>query len=447
MQNIGPINRKKPSIDNDSRRRAIRLTYLNGFLWAIGNGLVATTLVIFLASELGAKGLAISLILASPRLVGVLRLGVPALVAKLAPSGFGRKGLCIATYIASGVSLVFVPFAAIGVGQYDQGWGIAALVASWGIYHLLEFTATVTLWSWIGDIYPAKRRSLLLGHRERWLVIGRILGLTVSILLASVWSWLLPDAKKWIPLAVSASLGAIFLILAVIPLVLMPAMATSRSATPQAPWRTLLQAFMEKPYRRLLTYISWFGIANGLTMTAQSLYPIRILQFQYQDISLMRIGMRIGQSALAPWCGRFIASNGAKRLLIPCQLLVAVGPLFYLFATPDQRWWLIGAYLVWIAYAGINVGLDSLKLGLSDPDNNGPFVAVYHSVSDLSNAVSTIIGGIIYDALGQEDQEYVLKLYACLFVAGWIVRSMSVICINRLLDNRTLANLDPAGLE
>ena len=447
MPNTGPDNLEKPLIGTDARRQAIRLTYLNGLLWAIGNGLVATTLVIFLASELGAEGLAISLILASPRFAGVLRLGVPALVAKLAPSGFGRKGLCIATYIASGVSLVIVPFAAIGAGQYDQRWGIAVLVASWGIYHLLEFTATVTLWSWIGDIYPADERSTLLGYRERWLVIGRILGLTVSILLASVWSWLLPDAAKWIPLAASASLGALFLILAVMPLVLMPAMATCKSATPKAPWRTLIQAFSEKPYRRLLTYISWFGIANGLTMTAQSLYPIRILQFQYQDISLMRIGMRVGQSAIAPWCGRFIASQGARRLLIPCQLLVAVGPLFYLLATPDQRWWLIGAYIVWIAYAGINVGLDSLKLGLSDPDNNGPFVAVYHSVSDLSNAVSTVIGGIIYDVLGQENQEQVLTLYACLFVTGWVVRSMSVIWINRLVDVRALANNNPIGLE
>ncbi len=420
---------------------------MNGLLWAIGNGLVATTLVIYLASDLGAQGLAISLILASPRLAGVLRLGVPALVAWLAPSGFGRKGICIATYIASGMSLVFVPFASVGAGQFDQRWGIATLVASWGIYHLLEFTATVTLWSWIGDIYPTKIRSQLLGHRERWLVIGRIIGLTFSILLATLWAWLLPDAARWIPLAASASLGAIFLILAVIPLVVMPAMASAPSATPKNPWRTIVQAFSERPYRRLLAYLSWFGVANGLTMTAQSLFTIRVLNFRYEETSCLRIGMRVGQSMLAPWCGRFVASQGARRLLIPCQMLVALGPLFFLIASPEQRWWLAGAYVVWIAYAGINVGLDSLKLGLADPDNNGPFVAVYHSVSDLSNAVSTIIGGIIYDALSRDNLDQVLTLYAWLFFIGWVVRSLSVIWINRLLDHRSLANLGGQGLE
>ena len=61
----------------------------------IGNGLISTLLVIYLASDLGASGLSLSLILAAPRFAGLLRLGVPALMARLR----ARKAVCIAAYV------------------------------------------------------------------------------------------------------------------------------------------------------------------------------------------------------------------------------------------------------------------------------------------------------------------------------------------------------------
>ena len=67
---------------------AMRLASANAALWAIGNGLVSTLLVIYLASDLGASGLSLSLILTAPRFAGLLRLGVPALMARL--FGLGR---------------------------------------------------------------------------------------------------------------------------------------------------------------------------------------------------------------------------------------------------------------------------------------------------------------------------------------------------------------------
>ena len=62
------------------RRLAIRCAYANGFLWALGAGLTSISLVIYLALELGAVGIAISLILACPQLVGVSRLAAPQLI-------------------------------------------------------------------------------------------------------------------------------------------------------------------------------------------------------------------------------------------------------------------------------------------------------------------------------------------------------------------------------
>src|SRR6185312_3507339 len=110
--------------------RAMRLANANAAIWAIGNGLISTLLVIYLAADLGAKGLAVSLILAAPRFAGVLRLAVPALMARLR----ARKGMCIAAYILSAVVLCSVPAVAVLQSRTTGGVAIAILVVAWCLY-------------------------------------------------------------------------------------------------------------------------------------------------------------------------------------------------------------------------------------------------------------------------------------------------------------------------
>ena len=89
------------------RRRARGFAYWNGALWAIGNGLASSTLVIYLAFELGAEkiGLGIGFILAAPQIVGVLRLGAPVLIGRMA----NRKQFCVASFFLSAVGLMVLP--------------------------------------------------------------------------------------------------------------------------------------------------------------------------------------------------------------------------------------------------------------------------------------------------------------------------------------------------
>jgi hypothetical protein len=52
------------------------LACVNAGLWSIGNGLISTTLIVYLALEHKASGLAISRILAAPKFAGMLRMAV-----------------------------------------------------------------------------------------------------------------------------------------------------------------------------------------------------------------------------------------------------------------------------------------------------------------------------------------------------------------------------------
>src|SRR6185295_13722856 len=104
-----PLSNLELRLDAPGRRRAMRLAYVNAGLWAIGNGLVASTLVLYLALDLGASNFAASLILAAPFFAGVLRLVVPSLLARIGH----RKAFCIVSYVASAIALCAVPLVAM----------------------------------------------------------------------------------------------------------------------------------------------------------------------------------------------------------------------------------------------------------------------------------------------------------------------------------------------
>jgi MFS family permease len=389
----------------------------NAALWAIGNGLVSTLLVIYLASDLGAKGLTVSLILAAPRFAGLLRLGVPALMGRLA----GRKPLCMAAYVVSSLVLCGVPAVAALHDRISPSTAVAAFVFAWCAYHVTEYVGTVALWSWLGDLTPERVRGWTLGRREFWLTAGRIAGIVVSALLALVWSHWLPETARWKPLALSSGVGAAMMLLAVIPLAFMPGVQQSPSAMPKAPWRHLWQAVTDRPYRRLLLFNFGFSIANGFTATAQERYPIAVLNVSYTIRQFLQGVMRSGQLAIAPWAGRLVDRFGNRPVMIVSQLVVSLGVLCFLLASPAHPWWIAGAFIVWSAYAGLNVGLDNIKLKLAPEDNNAPFVAIYHTVGDLANGVTIVIGGVILDqitAAGTGGNSF----YTELFIAGFAAR-------------------------
>jgi len=422
----------------------MRWANTNAALWAVGNGLVSTTLVIYLALGLGAAGLGIGFIVAAPRFAGLLRLGVPALIARLGH----RKTICISAYVASSVVLCALPLLAAPGRLETAASSIAALVACWCVYHLLEFVGTVSLWSWLGDITPRRVRGRLLGHRERFLTLGVIGGLCTSVLLNVLWRRLLPEAARWQPLAASAAAGAILMALAAVPLLAMPGVEQAPSARPRAPWGTLVRALAYPPYRRLIAFACCFSAANGITAVAQNIYPWNVLRIDYVGFQSMLGLTRAGQSAVAPTMGRLVDRWGNRPVMTVAQLIVSTGPLFYLIATPERRWWIVGAYVVWIAYAGMNVGLDNIKLKLAPPDNNAPYLAVYYAVNDLVYGSTLIAGGVAYDHLAAGGHD-AMVLYTWLFALGWLARTLVVPMVARLIEPgatrlRDLATGQPA---
>jgi len=415
------------------RRRARRLAYWNGALWAVGNGLASSTLVVYLALELGAPGLGvgIGLILAAPRIVGLLRLLVPSLIGRLGD----RKRFCLAMYLASALALLGLPWAAAPGRLPSAAASLAVLVGFWCVYHVLEFFGLVAMLSWFAALVPLETRGRFLGRRQRWILLGQAAAMLGVGLCTYAWQQTHPQSPRWIAYAVAAVLGGGFMLAALGPLAAMP---TVRWSQPycyglRMTLRTLLVPLGDFRFLRLVGFGCWFSFFNGLTQSVQHTYPAQVLGMGLAEMLSLQTGMRLGQLGVSPRLGRLADRWGNKRLMLVCLPLVAAGLLFYAWASPGARWWIVGAWILWIAYAGINVAQPNLLLKLAPPEANTPYIALFQGLIDVSVALSTLLGGWLYDHYLHASCSVLpfgtFDFYHLAFLLGTLTRGMGMVLL------------------
>jgi Na+/melibiose symporter-like transporter len=422
-----------------ARRRALRLGYVNGVLWSVGNGLTSGTLVYYLAQELGASGAALSLLIAAPSLIGLLRLATPALIGPLG----GVKATCLKTSLVSYLLLTIgLPVVTLA-GFVSRPATLTALIVLICVHQLLEYVGSVALWSWLGALVPQRVRGRYFARRNLWQLAFLTPTLLMSGLLIDSWK----RAHRGEPdqilagYVLPATLGGLFLLASLAPLWRLPDVASARrrgGALRRAVLAMLMPIF-DARFRRLLIYRGWFSFFNGITQAAQNVFVYRVLKMEVLPMQQLQLGMRVGQMALSPAVGRASDRYGNRPVLELSQLLVAAGLLFYAMATPAAWWWIVGAWALWSAYVGINVCLNNLMLRLAPAKENAGYIALCEATGGLAFGLSTIAGGVLLDQLQARGATLALgpltlDHFAILFVSGAILRAAGVIWLSRVRE-------------
>ena len=372
----------------------------------------------------------------------MLRLAAPALIARLA----GRKRFCLAAYCASALTLLLVPLSAVPKLLPSAGAAMSVLIALWCVYHLLEYLATVALWSWLADSGARRIRGRFLGRRKRWMVAGQAAGLLATGLFSYAGRNYLA-LPGWLSYVIPAALGALLMLLAVLPLCRIPALGENlqgqhtparRRCYGQPHWWAPLA---DRRFRRLLAFGCWFSFFNGLTSPAQDLYLRDALLISLLATDVLQIGMRLGQWVLSPRLGRLADRIGTRPVMVVSVLLVAAGPLFYLAADREHWGWIVGAWALWIAWSGINVCLPNLMLNLAPRQGNVPHVAAYYALTGLCVAASMIAGGAWFDRCHGKLFYLLpgwppLNYFQIAFLLGPLAKGLAVLWLLRVVERK-----------
>jgi len=411
------------------------LAYWQGGLWAAGTGLASSPLVIYLAMEFGAAqvGLGISLIKAAPHLAGLLRLAAPAMIGRLAD----RKRFCLGSYFFGVLVLVLLPVAAAPHWGLSPGVALGLVVILWCLYHVLEYLAAVALWSWLADLAPVRIRGRFLGRRERWSVTGQAAAMLAAALFSLLWRARYPD-RVWAGYAIPGIAGCGFLLASLVPLARMPGLLPSLARGQAVSLVGVFRPFADPRFLRYIAFGCWFSFFNGVVQSAQEIFPRQVLNIPLSLRLTLQTGTRVGQLAVSPGIGRWADRVGNRPVLMACVPVIASSMLFFCLAAPERWYWIIGAWVAWIAYAGVNVCQPNLVLRLAPPALRPSYVAAYYTASGLCVAASMIVGGVVFDALRQRfgyspipllGEAFSIDIFQAIFLFGFVTRAMSMLVL------------------
>jgi len=425
-------------ISVDQRRRSIVGAYVNGGLWGVASGLVSTTLVIFLAKEYGATGLAISWLLAAPSLAGLLRLLTPFWLEQVG----SRRKFCIRMFLASALVLLVLPIVSAPQVLSSSSLSVTVLVAMWAGYHVLEYMGAVALWSWFGDLVPRVVRGRFIGRRQAWTNAGKVTGTVAAAVGTYLWANHCEAIERpnwaWISYATCGLGGAAMIVLSTWPLVGMTDLPLHPSGQPRASLRSqLLSPLTDQKFCRLLWFGLWFSFSNGLMQSARWMFQVSVLQMTFVEKKVLDAGSRGVQSLLMPSVGDWVDRRGNVSVLAFSQGIIALAPLFFLIATPETRWWIVGAYVCWLAYAGENVAQPNLMLGLSPPDQTAAYASAWFAWTQLAYSLSVLLGGVLFDWMAKHFAPISIGSlrvdhFAVLFLASWLLKSIGVFWAARI---------------
>lgn len=431
MPVVKPSSRN--SISPAERRRSIVAAYANGGLWGMGTGLASTTLVTYLAREYDATGLAIGWIIAAPALVGLLRLLTPMWLDRVG----SRRRFSIAVFLASAVVLFALPIISAPHVLPEPVESLWALGITWAGYHVLEYIGTVALWSWLGDLVPRRIRGRFVGRRQAWANVGKVLG-TISAA-AGTYLWHdhceqigRPDLE-WQSYAACGLAGAICFALSTWPLARMADLPlhTPDYAQRDSLWSQLFTPWADRRFRRLLCFGLWFSFSNGLMQTAQWMFQAVALNLSFVQKKTLDFSSRGIQASLMPSVGNWVDRSGNVRVLVLSQIVIAAAPLFFIIATPERPWWILGAYVCWLAYAGDNVAQPNLMLGLSPKNQSAAYASAWFAWGQLAFSLSSLLGGVLFDWMAEHFSPtywgpLLVDHYAVLFLASFVLKMSGV---------------------
>jgi MFS family permease len=416
-------------LTNVARRRALGLGLVNGALWSIGNGLTTGSLVSYLARDLGAQGLALSLILAAPSFAGVLRLVAPAVIYRV---GTARRA-CLGVSLASYLLIVGLPAIAVLAPVISRGVAVAAMIGLLFVHQLLEYVGTVALWAWWGDLVPLAIRGRYFGRRQMIQLAVSIPTLLASGYFADYWreQFKLQPDRLLLAYAIPTAAGALCLLGSLVPLVLMPATRRYPRPDPRFLRSAISAPFVDRRFWRFLIFRSWFSLANGISQTVQNvIYPKDILGFGVGPMSVMKVSTQLGQLAGSHPVGRWSDRFGNRPVLMAAQGCVSLSLVFYIVASgPQTRWLLLGAWILFGAYVAHNICLPNLVLKLAPAVEAPAYIASNEALGSLFHSAATIAGGVLFDWLRANSPDTAAEPYrSCLIILilGLVMRSIGV---------------------
>lgn len=408
--------------------RVTRAIALNAALWTAGNVLTTGGFLSYFATDLGARGFNLALLLAVPELVGLTGLASRGLVQWV---GDRRKVWLITTLIARAITFL-LPCVGLTRQWFSPEAAPWMLVAILVITQAAQGVATTLYFSWLADLVPRQEWGRLFARRN-------LAALTVQLVLPLLAAWFRDEAKRrldaewlWWAYAAVFTTGALLLLASVWPMwtVPHPSGSNARPVFEAGALRVLLQ---NREIRWLLAHSWCLAVANGVTQAVFFQYQVRIVKLSLTGYYALVTLMVLWQMVTSAWAGRCRTAAEHRRVLFQSTLVTSLALGCWCLASAEQWWWLCGAFFCWGFFGAVNVAGPNLMLCYAPPGDNVHHLALFRQVAGALAGVSGILGGLWFDALTgpltPKSPPPSMSIFLLIFGVSWFGRALAAFLV------------------
>ncbi|MBW2968834.1 MFS transporter, partial [Candidatus Woesearchaeota archaeon] len=386
----------------------------NGGLWAAYEGFNATFLAAF-ALILGASNTVIGTLSAVPFIALILS-QIPG--AKLIEYISRKKIYVIGTVISRlfWLLIILTPY-------FFKKYPLLVIVTA---YFLIRFTEYITDASWTttaADLTPVKKRGILFGTRNMFLVLGMMAASTIGAFYLDLF-----------PKQVPHGFTTMFFIG-----IIMGMLATSQFAKIKIPkyrdhkHHKIKEFFSKKTLKPYTSIIFFFNFSYALASPLFVVYILQNLGLSYK----IYIGTIIIASILKIVANRHLGKitdrYGDKPVAVLSILGTAIVPFLYLFITEKTLWLIVPAQIIsGIAWAGVNLTIFNLLLDFTNPKTRATEIAQHNIVTAFPLIIAPIAGGILADHI----KHFIMAGIPFVFLVSSILRLASAWLMHHIKEPR-----------
>lgn len=410
-----------------------RAIALNAALWTAGNVLTTGGFLNYFASDLGARGFSLAVLMATPELVGLSGMASRSLWRW---SGDRRRIWLITTLIAR-----LITFLIPCVGLFRQSVPTEAvpwvLIGVLVVAQAAQGIATTLYFSWLADLVSAGDWGRLFARRN-------LAALSIQLVLPLLAAWFRDDAKKrfapatlWWVYAIVFTVGGLLLLASVWPMLSLPHPQTGPQARTSFNLGTLRSLLQNRNVRWLLAHSWCLALANGVTQAVFFQYQIRVVKLSLTGYYVLASCMILLQMVTSVWAGRCVTAADHRRVLFQSTLITSMALGFWCLAGPTTWWWLYGAFGCWGAFGAVNVAGPNLMLCQAPPGDNAHHLALFRQVAGVVAGISGILGGLGLDAMLGKSSPPNVNAFLLIFAVSWIGRALAAFLVLGVRNEET----------
>jgi len=373
------------------REQDLRNSILEGSTACMMGSLAGGAFLTGYALYLGASAFQIALITSLPLFATLLQLSSHFLVKK--PED--RKRVTTNTIGLGRFLWIIIVLLPILMYDLSSELKLTIIMVTVTLSSALSSIGAITWWSWMSDLIPRDIMGTFFARRNLWCGLASIITFYTATLALDFYKIHVP--KEYYPYGFA---GLFFIGLCfgmhswwVLRKITDPGMSAPLKKNP--PLKELLLPLKDRNYRLYMIDRTLWTFSVFLAVPFFNVYLLKYLHADWNYIGLISLIASLTSIYCVRFWGRIIDQFGNKPILVIACYVKALYPFIWLFATPQNFFWLLILPNFLSAFdSAIGLTSGNLSIKLAPKGNNAPYLAVYITMSNLAAAIAPILGGL-----------------------------------------------------